>query len=668
MWALLRNIVVSAFAIWTLKKYGPPVKDLYFLPTIEGVANTFHAVQAQPHPLTTFTNMPTPRPAPLVSKTVFIVQTGFQTQSVPEAATITGGYPHNYMFIHHHDPSNGFSSSRQRFSHMISQVIQAVLLEIRQLLDNFYFQVGLFAAPVGIWPILVFRNRITVKGIISSHASEIVKVQDEAAESKALAEAQLRRLEEQKILLRQAREEIKAKVAAQERSSTEIDLLKSRLRQKDKTISEHDDELANANRRADTAESSNKSLEQKAKKSQSDHDSALTKSQNEVKAQKRGFEEAQTAAETAGKKLRDARTEASTTKKKVTELDRRVVELGAQVKAQDASIAEKDAMIRTLRDEKKTQAKDAENMSKEYARASKERREAKAKDENEMRDLRSQLTGANKLRRAAEAEASAKQAETANWVEQRNAAKARVSELEAFASERTAALVAQEDRNEVLLGQIADLLEQLNVRGEESHHLVQEEGTGNEDAGQSVQEDAEDAAPLDTGKRLSRHDKKKLRSNKRADGSIRTTNHPRHAPPKQQGVAEQVADEESAALGGQRHSKGQDEVPKPHSKPPKRICPYFQTGNCLYGDRCRDAHAMPGEPGDPKAVPETPQIQAPSPAPTQPANGHQSARPFDPKPGKPVCKFFQQGYCKYAGKCRDQHDLTRAMANPRKPS
>ena len=74
MWVLLRNIVAMVFTIWMISKHGPPVMDQYFLPTIEGVANTFHAIQAQPRPATTFTKMQTPEPAestPLVSKTVF---------------------------------------------------------------------------------------------------------------------------------------------------------------------------------------------------------------------------------------------------------------------------------------------------------------------------------------------------------------------------------------------------------------------------------------------------------------------------------------------------------------------------------------------------------------------------------------------------------------------
>ena len=83
-----------------------------------------------------------------------------------------------------------------------------------------------------------------IKRLITSHDSDLVKVQNdlsardsEAAQPKAQAETQRRRLDEQESL-RPATEEIKAKTAADERSKTELDRLNSCLREKDNTIAD----------------------------------------------------------------------------------------------------------------------------------------------------------------------------------------------------------------------------------------------------------------------------------------------------------------------------------------------------------------------------------------------------------------------------------------------
>lgn len=59
----MRNIVLGALSLYALWKVGPPVVDRYFLPTIECVAGTYHAIAPQPPPLTTFTTLQIPMAA-----------------------------------------------------------------------------------------------------------------------------------------------------------------------------------------------------------------------------------------------------------------------------------------------------------------------------------------------------------------------------------------------------------------------------------------------------------------------------------------------------------------------------------------------------------------------------------------------------------------------------
>ncbi len=84
-------IVVSVFAIWSLSKYGPPAVDNYFLPTIEYVSGTFHAIALQPAPVTASSHTYTPMaagPTFTIPQTVFVQQTGYETRSMLERATI----------------------------------------------------------------------------------------------------------------------------------------------------------------------------------------------------------------------------------------------------------------------------------------------------------------------------------------------------------------------------------------------------------------------------------------------------------------------------------------------------------------------------------------------------------------------------------------------------
>ena len=84
-----------SFGLYTVSKMDSPAVDNNFLPTIDYVAGTFHAVAPQPMPVlaTTFMHMQTPLAAESTStvlKTVFVQQAGHEPMSRPEAATITG--------------------------------------------------------------------------------------------------------------------------------------------------------------------------------------------------------------------------------------------------------------------------------------------------------------------------------------------------------------------------------------------------------------------------------------------------------------------------------------------------------------------------------------------------------------------------------------------------
>ena len=443
MWEHVRNIGISVLSFYALFKFGPPVVDICFLPTIEYVAGTFNAIAPQPPPATTFMHMQTPTPAgntAIVPKTAFVEQAGYETKLMNEGVTITGINQGEWPFTAYHShsdsssgPFHNFRFSFDWFPRVIYETTHAILLHLRQLVDNFLYQVQLFTAIVISWKLLKYRSQMNMKHVTALNEAEIVEMQQEfsaLAVAKDLENASLdaqngvlkHQLEAQRSLLDQARQELEDKASAEEQSKSDLAKLKSRLTDRDNEMADRDNDLAEASRRAETAENLNKTLENKAKKSRSDFDSALQKKENEINMHKRTSQQATKDGDTAYRELKDARAQAGQDRKRLRELERQltdstkqIAELKAQVKAKDASIGQKDTGLTRMREERQKLVKDVENMAAERDRALKNGRDATAKDKKTIGELHVQL---------AEAKTSCKIAEERATKEKVNAAEA----------------------------------------------------------------------------------------------------------------------------------------------------------------------------------------------------------------------------------------------------
>lgn len=438
----MRNIFLGALSLYALWKVGPPVVDRYFPPTIECVAGTYHAIAPQPPPLTTFMPLQIPMAAEstaTISKTVFVVYTG--STSLPEGATITG-VSHGQRSQKHDDRFWTFSFSKA--SH-------AILLQLRQLFNNFIYQVQLFAATFVIWNLLKHRSQMNIEYITAMHEREVVGIQQESfalaltkdQEIASLrAEKELQKLEHdsQTALLDEARKEIEKKALAERQSKSESAKLGSSLTDRDNTIAESDDSLAEATRRAETAENSNKTMGMKARKARSDFDSALQKKDNDINTHKRASEQATKDGEIARRELKEARAQAGKDKKRVVDLERQLAEaskktaeLKAQVKEKETSIGQKDGAMTSLRDEKQKLIKKVEKTIAERDRALRDGSNAKAKDKKLIGELHEQLTKANNRRQVAEAEAAKQKDQATEAAEQRKIAEDKIASVKADA-------------------------------------------------------------------------------------------------------------------------------------------------------------------------------------------------------------------------------------------
>lgn len=438
----MRNIVLGALSLYALWVVGPPVVDRYFLPTIECVAGTYHALAPQPPPLTTFTPLQIPMAAEstaTISKTVFVVYTG--SKSLPEGATITG--------VSHGQRSQKHDNRFWTFS--FSKASHAILLQLRQLFNNFMYQVHLFAATFVIWNLLKHRTQMNIEYITAMHEREVVGIQQESfalaltkdqeiASLKAEKELQKLELDSQTALLDEARREIEKKALAERQSKSESAKLRSSLTDRDNTIAERDDSLAELTRRAETAENSNKTMEMKARKARSDFDSALQKKDNDINTHKRASEQATKDGEIARRELKEARAQAGKDKKRVVDLEsqladasKKTAELKAQVKEKETSIGQKDGAMTSLRDEKQKLIKKVEKMIAERDRALRDGSNTKAKDKKLIGELHEQLTKANNLRQVAEAEAAKQKDQATEAAEQRKIAEDKIASVKADA-------------------------------------------------------------------------------------------------------------------------------------------------------------------------------------------------------------------------------------------
>ena len=719
-----------------MSQVGPQAVDLYFLPTIEYVAGTFHAVAPQPAPATAFMHVHAPMPAGpslAVLKTVFVEQVGYETMSKPETATITGMNDGRWGSNAHKNGStpsgqdhDGDSSSHgdghfYRFAPFFEWCSttrvanHALLLWLRQLLDRFLFHaIGLTTLIVS-WKLLDHRNNVTIKNITALQKQKVAEIQEEMSAQAVAQDRAITSLNEQNKSQRnqldiqetEARRAIEAKELAEKESKTEIDELKSRLTEMDNIMNKRDGDLAKATDRAEKAEKSNQNLDTAGKKNRSDFESALQKKENDVGVQKRAWEQAIADGNTARRELKESRTETSKDRKKITGLEKQVAdsqkktsELEAQVKTKAASLATakkaseaetkkaksaSDAALIAKADYRTARQTIADleakvdilsgqvNEGKESAVAIDNREGQVTALTNEIAQLRSDIVQKNI---DIEIEVSA------NSTVQNELAALRMQ----FNTERLATRDAQlqmneaKDRIEVYIGHIADLTNQNNELRATLDNTGKQEAVKDEDEPEDAkhcdQEDAADTASLGTrrGSGKPQYNRtNKLRSNKRPDGSIYTSKHPRSTPAAQKGVAEnRFADEQGfldercdtalnepvtevpTSVPVQQEDSQQE--PKPStSRRKRRVCPYFAQGACRFGDVCFDQHDLPTSSDKPTELPEEPVGQG---AEAQPQQADDQANDQSPTVGpvRPICGFFTRGNCRFGSRCRDRHD------------
>ena len=411
---VLRNIGLWIFGSWVLVQYGPPIVDRHFLPTIGYMADTFLAIAPLPSPSTALVPMQPSMagpPTPVVLKTVFVDQPVHGTESSRTRATITvTAMNHGKGSRSHDNPSHWGGSLFHRvstiFEWWIYEMPQGILHYLRQLLDHWVIQVSLLIVPLVSWKLLEVRGQMMLKRITMAHKTELARVKEESSttvKAKNLLITELQgQIKAQDSGLTEAQAEISAKTLAEDQLKSETVSLGSKLTDRDNEIARLRDSLAAANRRADTAELSNKTIEKKAKAARSDHDSALQKKENEVNIQKNAREKATEDRDTARSELKAAKAEAAQDRKQITKLQKQATESAtkatesqALLNQKDAIIGQKDGMIRKMREE--------------ASRSSKEAQKAKATDREHLRELQGRLTTANKLREDAEATASRKE-------------------------------------------------------------------------------------------------------------------------------------------------------------------------------------------------------------------------------------------------------------------
>ena len=415
---IIRNIALAILGSLALVRYGPPVVDRHFLPTIGYVADTFLAIAPQPPPATTLMSKQPPMaiaPTPVVLKTIFVEQTVHGTETSRMRATITA--MNNGKGSRSHDDLSHWGGSLFHFLSTILEwwarlfygVPRGILLYLRRLLDYSVVLISFLLAPVVSWQLSKIRSQMIMERITAVHEMEIAGVNEESSTTAAarnlLITALQAHIKAQESRLTEAQAEISVKTLAENQFRSEIASLGSKLTDRDNEIARLSDNLAEAISRADTAELSNKTIEKKAKAARSDHDSALQKKENEVNTHKTAREKAAEDRDTARSELKAARAEASQDKKRITKLQKQVTESATnasgfqdQLNQKDTIIGQKDGMIRRMREE--------------ATRSTKEAQKVKATDRDHLRELQGQVTNAKKLREDAEAKASQKEQES----------------------------------------------------------------------------------------------------------------------------------------------------------------------------------------------------------------------------------------------------------------
>ena len=585
-----------------------------------------------------------------------------------------------------------------------------LLLWLRQLLDRFLFHTIGLATLVVSWKLLDHRNQVTIKNITAFHKRRVAGIQEEMSAQAVAKDWEITSLNAQVKLLRdqlvnqetEVRRANEAKELAEKKSQTETAGLRYQLIGKDNIIKKRDGDLAKATDRAEKAEKSNQSLETAVKRNRSDFESALQKKENEIGAQKSACERAMADEDTARRELKEARAETSKDGKKIKGLEKQVAdgqkktgELEAQVKAKDVALAAAKKASETEAKKAKAASDAALAAKADYVTAQKTIAGLEAKigilsgqvsEEKTsavaIGNRESQITSlTNEIARLrsdiGQKDIDIETEGTANST-LRNELAAIRGQLDTKRLATRDALSQVEEakgRIEVHLGHIADLTTQNNelratLENKGKQEAVKDEDEdGPEDAKQYNQDDAAaDTTSLGTRRGPGRpqyNRTNKLRSNKRSDGSIYTSKHPRSTPPAQRGVAEKrFADEQGSfeergdtALNEPvtqgptstpvQQEDSQDEPKLARSKRKQRICPYFAQGACRFGEACFDRHEIPTSSDKPTEPPEEPADQDSADAQSSTAG-----------PVRPICGFFKQGNCRFGSRCRDRHDLS----------
>ena len=243
-----------------------------------------------------------------------------------------------------------------------------------------------------------------------------------------------------------------------------------------------------------------------------------------------------------------------------------------------------------------------------------------------------------------------------------------------------------EKRVEDFIGQVADLLTQNNDLRAQLDNQEKQETSGKEEENKEVEHsDPEEVDNPTVGSSCLKYNRKKIRCNKRPDGSIYTSKHPRSTPPRLQKVAEkgqagvqrpgplhEWQDEQSKRVGEDvkpaETEQADTQKDDQSSKQVRRLCTFYQEGHCKFGAKCFNIHEAPAGQESPSKASEEPIPQVSTPASVQQADERRDDRIPIPELVKPVCQFFIRGKCRFGANCLESHDLSVSPKNlPQRP-
>ena len=631
MWTLLKNLLIGLASI-CMYKFGPRTVEHHFLPTIEGIAGRFHAISPVPPPATTFSHVQ----PPMAADSAFTVcrtdmpQEPFATMSLPEYATITGIDQGQWPFSADQDEVHSASSNFfEWFTCTTGESGHFVLQKFRQVLDNFVVKFTIFAIWTVTLKLLYRRNRKHVRSIATLRDQEKFRCQQEKVQDLELQslnetiESQKAQINSTQGLLAESRDEVQrakeATIEVEKHCETKVAELQD-------VIAKRDTSLAETTERAKTAEKAKTSLESQARKSQSNLTSALQKKDDEINTCKGTIEDVTTQKETFQTELKDARAQISKDKKKISDLEKQVSHLTEQNAELGTQVSQKDETIKSLREKN-------QNSNTERDKARKDGRDAKSKHEKQIKDLQAQITQADTQRDAAEERVTQLETLVTNAENAYFAAEERAAEATEKLESKEKELETQRADSNTSIAYLQRQLDLATAQTEELESKQKELETQRAESNTSITyhqrqfdiataQETEDEEPQQPPKAAGQYNrKKKLRSNKRADGTIYTTKHPRYVPAEgrnvseegdtnlQENTEEQPTPEVFADTADTAQQEVLDQEPllattlqvidndATASKPSqeRRICPYFQQGGCKFGIKCHNIHVrLPG--------------------------------------------------------------------------